>query len=178
MKKIFKFIYVFLIIGLESLGNMSAVTVVLEENLVKKNNWVTEDEIIDAVAIGRLGPGAMTANVVSYLGYKIGGFWGGIAAGICYTICPLVIIAIIYGFLDSLLQYSFFVSFMKGFLVYICVILVDSVVKMGKSVLVGKFKIAIFVCAFIISILVKSSNVWIIIGAVVIGWIYSRRKIG
>lgn len=41
MKKIIKFIYIFLIIGLESLGNMGAVTTVLEENLVKKNKLVT-----------------------------------------------------------------------------------------------------------------------------------------
>lgn len=40
MKKTIKFIYIFLIIGLESLGNMGAVTTVLEENLVKKNKLV------------------------------------------------------------------------------------------------------------------------------------------
>lgn len=168
MKKILKFMYVFLVIGLESLGNMSAVSAVLEENLVRKNNWVTEEDIVDAVAVSRLGPGATTANAVAYLGNKIAGFWGGVVAGICYTICPLIIIAIIYKFLEQILQYSFFESFMKGFLVFICVILVDSVVKIGKNILVGKFKVAVFVCSFVISILIKSSCVWIIVGAGVV----------
>ena len=41
MKKIIKLVYIFFIIGLESLGNMGAVTTVLEENLVKKNKLVS-----------------------------------------------------------------------------------------------------------------------------------------
>ena len=141
LRRITKFIYVFFIIGLESLGNMSAVTAVLEENLIKKNELVKEEDIIDAVTISRLGPGATTANAVAYLGNKIAGFWGGILATICYTIAPLIVMLIIYSFIERALEYSFVQSALKGCLVYICVLFIKSTIDMGKTVLNNKFYI-------------------------------------
>lgn len=144
MKKALKFIYVFFIIGLESLGNMSAVTAVLEENLIKKNQYVTQEDIIDAITLSRLGPGATTANMVAFLGNKIAGFWGGVLATICYTVAPLLIIIAISGFIDKLLGYEFVLSALKGSLVCICIMFIKSTIDMGKSVLVNKFNIVVF----------------------------------
>ena len=169
MKKILNFIYVFLIIGLESLGNMSAVTTVLQENLIKRNKLVTEEDIIDAVTISRLGPGATTANAVAFLGNKIAGFWGGVIATICYTICPLIVILLIYGFLQNLLEYNFIISALKGGLIYISIIFVESSIQMGKNILTNKTNITIFICALLVSILFKKSCIWIIISAILFG---------
>ncbi len=149
IKKYLKFIYVFFIIGLESLGNMSAVLTILRENLVKKNNYVSEEDLIDAVAIGRLGPGATTANAVAFIGNKIGGFFGGVVATICYTIGPLIIILLIYGFFERILQYQFIASALKGGLVCLSIGLINSVFDMGKSVLNNKINIGIFIVTLV-----------------------------
>lgn len=169
LRRITKFIYVFFIIGLESLGNMSAVTAVLEENLIKKNELVKEEDIIDAVTISRLGPGATTANAVAYLGNKIAGFWGGILATICYTIAPLIVMLIIYSFIERALEYSFVQSALKGCLVYICVLFIKSTIDMGKTVLNNKFNIGVFLLGIIITYIFKVSCVYIIIGAIIVG---------
>lgn len=169
MKKILKFIYIFFIIGLESLGNMSAVTAVLEENLIKKNKLVTQEDILDAITMSRLGPGATTANAVAFLGNKIAGFWGGVLATIFYTIGPLIIIILLIGSIEKLLEYSFVSSALKGSLVCICVIFIKSTISMGRSVLINKFNIFIFIISLIISLFFNNSSAWIIIFAVVIG---------
>lgn len=169
LRRITKFIYVFFIIGLESLGNMSAVTAVLEENLIKKNELVKEEDIIDAVTISRLGPGATTANAVAYLGNKIAGFWGGILATICYTIAPLIVMLIIYSFIERALEYSFVQSALKGCLVYICVLFIKSTIDMGKTVLNNKFNIGVFLLGIIITYIFKVSCVYKIIGAIIVG---------
>lgn len=169
LRRITKFIYVFFIIGLESLGNMSAVTAVLEENLIKKNELVKEEDIIDAVTISRLGPGATTANAVAYLGNKIAGFWGGILATICYTIAPLIVMLIIYSFIERALEYSFVQSALKGCLVYICVLFIKSTIDMGKTVLNNKFNIGVFLSGIIITYIFNVSCVYIIIGAIIVG---------
>ena len=179
LRRITKFIYVFFIIGLESLGNMSAVTAVLEENLIKKNELVKEEDIIDAVTISRLGPGATTANAVAYLGNKIAGFWGGILATICYTIAPLIVMLIIYSFIERALEYSFVQSALKGCLVYICVLFIKSTIDMGKTVLNNKFNIGVFLLGIIITYIFKVSCVYIIVGAIIVGFIkiiYTNKK--
>jgi len=168
MKKFLKFIYVFFIIGLESLGNMSAVMIILEENLVKKNEWVTKEDVIDAVTISRIGPGATTANAVAFLGNKIAGFWGGVLATVCYTIGPLIVIVIIMNYIEKILEYQLVLSALKGSLVCICVVLINSTISMGKSVLKNKFNICIFILSLLVSIIFKVSSVWIIIFTIII----------
>lgn len=168
MKKMLKFIYIFLVIGLQSLGNMSAVMYVLQENLIKKNKLVTEEDIIDAITLSRLGPGATTANAVAYLGYKISGFWGGIIATICYTICPLIVIAIIYGFIEKILQFNFVNSALKGGLICISIMFIKSVIEMGKNILKNKLSIIIFSISFIIAVFCEISCIWIIVMTIIV----------
>lgn len=169
MKKYLKFIYVFLIIGFESLGNLSAVSAILEENLIKKNKWISEEDLIDAITIGRLGPGATTANVVAYLGNKIAGFLGGVVATVCYTIMPMIIISIIYSFLDKVMESEIAVSALRGTLACICAMFIKSSFDLGKSVLISKFNVVVFCIGLVLSLFLNISGVWIIIGAVCVG---------
>lgn len=119
--------------------------------------------------MSRIGPGATTANAVAYLGNKIAGFWGGLLATLCYTIAPMIVIIAIYGLIEQLLNFSFVASAVKGCLVCICVIFVKSTVDMGKSVLIDKFNIVIFVVALVIAFVFDISCIWIIIGSIVVG---------
>lgn len=184
MKKILKFIWTFLVIGLESLGNQSTVTLVLEENLVKKNKYVKEEDLIDALTLARLGPGATTSNMVAFLGNRIAGFWGGVLATICYVIAPLIVILIFSSVVDKVSQYDFISSALRGGLVVICIMIVKSIFDMWKSVIENKFNIVIFVASLVMVIIFDVQVVFTIIGAGVVGvwrvgWkeINRRRKI-
>lgn len=169
IKEIIKFIYVFSIIGLESLGNMSAVTAVLQDNLIKKNKMVTEEDIIDAVTLSRLGPGATTSNMVAFLGNKVAGFWGGAIATVCYTICPLIVIIIIYGFIEQLLKFDFISSALKGGLIYISIMFINSSIDMGKNILKNKINIIVFSFSLVASLIFNIPCIYIIICAIIFG---------
>ena len=173
IKKLIKFIYTFFIIGFESLGNLSAVTTVLEENLIKKNKYITEEDLIDAVTFARIGPGAITANAVAFLGNKIAGFWGGFVATICYTIAPLIIITCIYGYIEDLIKYQFVASFLKGSLACICVLFIKATYSMGKNILNNKLNTGIFIFSLLVSIFLNISGILIIIFTIIFGIIRS-----
>lgn len=168
MKKVLKFMYVFTIIGLQSLGNMSVVTAILEEHLIHRNHYVTEEDIMDSITLSRLGPGATTANMVAFLGNRIAGFWGGALATFCYTIAPLCVIIIISTFIDKLTDYAIIASALKGCLVYICVMFIKSTIDMGKSVLVTKLNIFVLIAGLVATVFLNISGVWIIISAIVL----------
>ena len=177
MKKILKFIYVFLIIGFESLGNMSAVSAVLEENLIKKNKWITEEDLIDSITISRLGPGATTANMVAFLGNKILGVWGGILATVCYTILPMIIILSAVNILDKIVEYSVVMSALKGSLACIFAMFIKSSFDIGKNVLNSKVNRVIFAVTLLLIFFCNISGVWIILGSVVVGIIISIKRV-
>lgn len=180
MKKYLKIIYVFFIIGLESFGNMSAVMAILEENLIKKNKMVEMDDIIDAVTLSRIGPGATTANAVAYLGNKMAGFWGGVIAGISYTIAPLIVILLIYGFLENVLEFQFVKSAIRGGLIFTCIIFAKSTYEMAKAILLDKFNTIMFILAVLIELIFKISCIYIILSSTFIGvvkvLVFDKRK--
>ena len=157
MRRILKFIYVFLLIGLESFGNMSVVSTVLEENLIHKNKWITEEDLIDSITISRLGPGATTANMVAFIGNKIAGFWGGVLAVECYTIMPMLIIIAISGILEKVMEYEIVISALRGGLICISVLFINSTVKLGKKVLDSKLNIGIFISGIVLYLLIGKS---------------------
>lgn len=169
MKKILKFILTFLVIGLESLGNQSTVTLVLEDNLVRKNNYVKEEDLIDALTLARLGPGATTSNMVAFLGNRIAGFWGGVLATICYVIAPLIVILIFSSVVDKISQYDFILSALRGGLVVICIMIVKSIFDIWKSVIENRVNFVIFVVSLVMVILLDFPVVFTIIGAGVVG---------
>lgn len=176
IKKIIKLIYIFLLIGFESLGNMSAVSSVLEENLIKKNKLVNEEDIVDSITIARIGPGATTANAVAYLGCKIYGFWGGIIAGICYTIGPMIIILFIYPLIEKLIAINIFSSALKGGLTCISILLIKSTYTMAKKILENKIHFFIFFISFVLSILFNIKGLIIIFFSIIIGLIFEKNK--
>lgn len=176
MKKIFKFVFVFLIIGMESLGNMSAVTAILEENLINRNHWITKEDLMDAITISRLGPGATTANIVAFLGNKIAGFWGGVIATVCYTLMPLVIIVCIAGFLDKIMEYKVIISALRGSLVCIFVMFVKSTIEIGKGILIKKRNVIIFLVSMILTICFNVSGIWVIVFSIIVGIIISNKN--
>lgn len=168
MKKIIKFVYTFIIIGLESLGNMSAISAVLEENLIRKNKYINEEDLIDAITISRLGPGATSANVVAFIGNKIAGFWGGALATLCYTIAPLIVIILIYNVIEKVLYIDAVKSMLRGSLVALSILFVESTFNIGKNVLTNKLNIYLFVITIILLFLFKISGVLLILMSVFI----------
>ena len=168
MKKIIKFIYIFIIIGFESLGNMSAISVVLEQNLIKKNKYICEEDLMDAITISRLGPGATSANAVAFIGNKIAGFWGGVLATICYTIAPLLVILLIHGIKEKILCYEIVKSVVKGSLISITILFIFSSINMGKNILNNKTNYIVFSSTIILTFVLKISGIFFIIIATII----------
>lgn len=176
MKKFLKFIIVFIIIGLESLGNMSAVTAVLEENLIKKNKWITEEDLMDSITIARLGPGATTANMVAFLGNKIYVFWGGVIATICYIIAPLIIMLCAINWIDKVVEYPVVMSALRGSLACICVMFMKSTLELGKKVLDCSANKIIFGVGLFMAVICNISGVGIILGSICIGIVMQMIK--
>ena len=53
---------------------------VIEEVFVKKKKLITEDELLDMVAMTQTMPGIVAVNSAIYIGMKVAGYVGAIAA--------------------------------------------------------------------------------------------------
>ncbi len=93
-----KLFLIFFKIGLFAFGGGLAMLPLIQEEVVEKNEWLTEQEFIDLVAIAQSTPGPIAVNGATFIGQKTGGFLGGMLATAGVVTPSIIIMFIIASF--------------------------------------------------------------------------------
>ncbi len=176
MKEVNKLFWTFFRIGLFTFGGGYAMLPLIQKEVVEKEKWATDEEVMNYFAMGQCTPGVIAVNLATFIGYKIKGIFGGIFATIGVVAPSVVIISIIANFLKYFesveeVQYAF-----NGIRVAVCVLVLNAVIKFWKSGVKDAVGVVIFSVAFILSVLFNLSSVWVIVGAVIMGVLASLCK--
>ncbi|MGI8482961.1 MAG: chromate transporter [Thermomicrobiales bacterium] len=78
--------WLFLRIGATAFGGLGAALVLLERELIHKRHLLVEAELAESLTYTKLLPGSTVVQVVSYLGYKLGGWPGSALATIAFLL--------------------------------------------------------------------------------------------
>ncbi|MEM0490165.1 MAG: chromate transporter [Ignisphaera sp.] len=70
----------FLKIGFVMFGGGYAMIPILRYEVVLRHQWISEQELIDIIAVAESTPGPIAVNSATYVGYKVGGFLGAFLA--------------------------------------------------------------------------------------------------
>mgnify|MGYP003493087758 CR=1 FL=1 len=70
---------VFLKIGSVLFGSGYVLLAFLRADLVVRRGWLTEGQLLDAIAVGQVTPGPVFTTA-TFVGYLLGGFWGAAVA--------------------------------------------------------------------------------------------------
>lgn len=95
MKELISLYWAFFRIGGLTFGGGLTMLPMLKYELVEKNGWVTEEELIDCYAIGQCTPGIIAVNTATFVGYKKRGVIGGIISTLGMISPSIVIITLI-----------------------------------------------------------------------------------
>jgi chromate transporter len=85
---------IFLRIGAMAFGGLGAALALVERELVNKRQWLTAAEVTEALTYTKLLPGSTVVQVVSYLGYKLGG-WSGSAVATAAFVFPSALLMLV-----------------------------------------------------------------------------------
>ena len=66
----------FLKIGAFTFGGGYAMIPLIQREIVEKKHWISDEEILDIVAIAESTPGPIAINSATFVGYRAGGFAG------------------------------------------------------------------------------------------------------
>lgn len=89
-----KLLLLFLKIGATSFGGYMALVSHVQDNVVEKKKWLSQEEFLDGVTLAQMLPGATGINVVTYVGQKLSGAAGGILSMLA-VIAPSFILMVI-----------------------------------------------------------------------------------
>ena len=82
-------------IGLFTFGGGYAMIPQIKEIVVEKKKWLTEDEVLEMIAIAESTPGPIAINMATFIGYRQKGFVGSLLATLGVILPPTTIIFII-----------------------------------------------------------------------------------
>ena len=156
MKKLvslMKLFYLFSIMGIQMFGNLVTMIPIFEKELVTKRNLITNEDVIDAITIGRCGPGAAMVNTIAFIGNRINGFWGGVFSVLGFCFSPFFVILIISFSIDTFLNNEVIKHFLKGVSTCICVMIINSMIDFGKKTIKSKICLLVFIVTLLLSII-------------------------
>ena len=174
MKKIWELFKTFAKIGAFTFGGGYAMLSLLQRELVDKHKWATEEELLDYYAIAQCTPGVIAINTATFVGAKRAGIAGGICATLGVLFPSIVIITIIAAFINHFLEYEIVQHILGGIRVAVAVLIINSVITMGKKSVVDIICVAIAVISFVLSLVFSVSPILIVIAAGALGLILRR----
>ena len=162
LRRCFVLFNVFASISAVSLGGGLVMLPAMNRAFVEKRKWLTNDDMLDTVAIMQSLPGIIAVNMSSLIGSKIAGVPGAIAGTLGVVFPPFVTILLIAYCLTNFFDTPAMVNVFKGVRAGVCALILLSAIQLGKKVLKGPFEIALALIGFL-SILVFNLNVILMI---------------
>ena len=89
-----KLFLTFLKIGAFTFGGGYAMLPLIQQEVIK-NGWLTEEQILNFIAVSESTPGPFAINISTYIGTEKGGFFGALAATLGVALPSFVIILIV-----------------------------------------------------------------------------------
>ncbi len=91
-------------IGTFTLGGGYAMIPLMEQELVDRHRWLSQEDFLDQVALSQSMPGVLAVNMATGVGYRLRGFRGAAVAIVANVMMPIIFIitlAILYQFFKT-----------------------------------------------------------------------------
>lgn len=172
-KKLIQLFLVFLKIGAFTFGGGYAMIALIEREMVERKKWLEQDECLDMVAIAESTPGPIAVNAATYVGYKLGGFFGALISTIAVCMPSFVIIYIISLFFDKFLENRYITAAFRGIQACVCYLILSAGIKLFSAMKHDAFNVVLLIGAIIVMLFITllsvnfSSIILILIGALI-----------
>ncbi|HEY8444986.1 MAG TPA: chromate transporter [Bacilli bacterium] len=169
MKKIWELFSTFFRIGLFTFGGGLAMIPLVQHEVVEKKKWLTDDEMLDMIAIAESTPGVIAVNTATFVGYKVGKFWGSLFATIGVVIPSVIVISIIALFFENFLQIEVVAAIFRGIRVGVIFLIFNAAIKIYKKSPKTLVTYVIIIIAILLSIFTSINSIYIILIGATIG---------
>ena len=165
--------WTFFRIGAFTFGGGYAMIPLIQKETVEKRGWVTDEDILDIIAIAESTPGPIAINSSTFVGYRVGGFWGAVC-GTFGMVLPsfLIIFAIAHvlrAFQDvKAVQYAF-----NGIRAGVLALLVKAIWSMYQKAPKGWAAYVVMLGSFVLAAFADVNVLFIIIGCALFGLVTS-----
>lgn len=168
MPVLLKFCWTLIYINALTIGGGFVMLPMLQKEFVEKYHWLTNQEFLDAIAIGQVTPGPLTV-MNAFIGYKIFGLPGSILAMISSYLPCIIIVTLVARFYYSYKESIIVSSCFKGIKAAVIGLLGAVAITLGSTSLVDFPTFGIAIASFSVIAFTKIDPTFVIIGAGIAG---------
>lgn len=172
-------------LGLFTIGGGITMIPLIQGIVSDRKKWMTEDEVIDCVAVSQSLPGVIAINMATYVGNRKKGMLGAIAATVGVILPSIITIILVVELLDKIGDNRYVQGALYGIRAAATGLIVYAAYSIGAKVLVKgtsfdkAFSWIVAVSVFIAVALFKVNVVYVVPAVIVTGILASvfvRRK--
>jgi chromate transporter len=162
----------FLKIGATLYGSGYVLLAFLRDDFVNRLGWLTDQQIIDAVAVGQFTPGPVFTTA-TFIGYLVGGFQGAIVATIGIFLPSFVFVAVVFPFVASVRASPWSSAFLDGANAAAVGLMIAVAWQLASSSIVDPVTAAIALVAALLLIRYRVNSAWLVLGGGAAGLLLS-----
>lgn len=172
-KRIGRLLLTFLKIGAFTFGGGFAMIPLIQKEVVETEHWITDDDILEIVAIAESTPGPVAINTATFVGYRVAGFWGAFFStfGVVFPSFAIILLisAILNEFKDNMIvQYAF-----NGIRAGVLALIIKALWTMYKKAPKNWVSYTVMAGAFLCTALLNIPILYVLIGCAAFGLISS-----
>jgi len=158
----------FLKIGAVLYGSGYVLLAFLRSDFVVRLGWLTESQLLDAVAIGQITPGPVFTTA-TFIGYVLGGWSGALLATLGIFLPSFVFVAVSYPFVRRLRRSPWAAGLLDGTNVAAVALMAGVTWQLGRAAIVDWLTVALAVLSAILLFRFRVNSAWLVAGGAVAG---------
>ena len=168
---------VFARIGSIVFGSGYVLLAFLRADLVVHRAWVTDAQLVDAVAIGQVTPGPVFTTA-TFLGYLLRGPAGALVATIGIFLPAFVLVAISGPLIPLIRRSSTAGAFLDGVNVASLALMAAVSYQLGRSAIVDWLTVGLALVSAVLLLRYRINSAWLVLGGAVVGVVARLARIG
>ena len=162
----------FLRLGTLGFGGPVALVGLMEKELVQERQWLTRDEMRDAVAVSQSLPGPLAIQVGIFIAYLRGGFWGAWAGGWAFILPNFLIVAALGALYVHFGGLPWMTGVFYGIAPAVIALILHSCYRLAKLGMEDWLQWIVAGACFVVTIWVQAEVAILFIGAGILGVAY------
>ena len=131
-------------------GGLGMISLIREK--VLSFGWMTEEELLNIIAVAESTPGPIAVNIATFIGSKQGGIIGSLLATLGVVLPSFIIVVIIASLIKNLLKYPGVRAFLSGVRPCVVGLIIATAITLFMGSAIGIKRVTDSVCVDVMAI--------------------------
>ena len=160
----------FLKVGAILYGSGYVLLAFIRADLVERWHWLTETQLLDAIAVGQVTPGPVFTTA-TFVGYVLGGTRGAMVATVGIFLPAFFFVAVSGPLVPRIRRSEIAGAFLDGVNVAALALMLVVTYQLGRAALVDITTLVLALISAFLLFRFRVNSAWLILGAAIVGWV-------